>query len=68
MIIICKEKWLIILTDGSHTEKNSADPVPIARAMRDNGINIIAIAIGAHINLNRLAQLTGKTFKYLYLR
>ena len=57
--VLGKARWLIILTDGSHTEKDSDDPVNIAKELRSDGINILAVAVGAHINREKLAAIVG---------
>ena len=53
-------KILILLTDGSQTPAQDAkDPSKLAKAVRDSGVKLLLVGIGAAVNKTELAKIAG---------
>ena len=53
-------KVLILLTDGSQTQDSEThDPAMIAQQIRDNGVQMLTVGIGAKTNQSELIRISG---------
>ena len=53
-------KILIIFTDGNQTPRRSAeDPALIAEELRQSGVNVLIVGVGAFVNAEKLLRIGG---------
>ena len=53
-------KILILLTDGSQTlSEDAKDPSRLAKIIRDKGVKLVVVGIGAAVNQTELAEISG---------
>lgn len=55
---------LVLLTDGAQTGDGATDPAIPAQELRDAGVYLVVIGIGAGVSPDELKKIAGKDGKY----